>query len=427
MKRTKGQKAITLIALIITIVVLLILAAVAISSITNDGILSYAQNAAKDYNQAVKNEQDMLQGYLNFLENGGSGSGSGAGGEGSGSGNESGYEEVALATAITDTMYTRTANSQTSDIYGNIIKIPAGFKILVDSTTVYTGTTDIAVEKGIVITDGTNEFVYVPVGSIKTASETKNITLARYEFDILTYDETGTPTGFEGTGAIVETYTSATDELTDPLLTVLTQMQGIDNPVFVEGTIEGIDDQGKGYALNIADFISKASTGYYIGRYEARTTNSTARTSTSELTSVTLNKANAVYNWITQPDATDVCQNMYTEKPFTTDLVNSFAWDTAIAFIQSFEDSDYSLKTSVNSSLLTTGTVGAETQDKVCNIYDMASNCAEWSTETCSVAGHHCTGRGGDYDVSPSFASNRLGGSASDSNDDCSFRPLLYL
>ena len=67
MKRTKEQKAITLIALIITIVVLLILAAVAISSITNDGVLQYATNAATDYNKAVANEQEMLKEYLNFL------------------------------------------------------------------------------------------------------------------------------------------------------------------------------------------------------------------------------------------------------------------------------------------------------------------------------------------------------------------------
>ena len=45
-RKTKMEKGITLIALIITIVVLLILAATAISSITNDGVLQYAQNAA---------------------------------------------------------------------------------------------------------------------------------------------------------------------------------------------------------------------------------------------------------------------------------------------------------------------------------------------------------------------------------------------
>ena len=69
MRKTRAKKGITLIALIITIVVLLILAAVAISSITNDGILSYAQNAAKEYNQSVQNEQERLNQYTNFLQN----------------------------------------------------------------------------------------------------------------------------------------------------------------------------------------------------------------------------------------------------------------------------------------------------------------------------------------------------------------------
>ena len=68
MKKTKLEKGITLIALIITIVVLLILAAVAISSIKNDNILGYAINAAKDYNQAVKNEQSELEKYKEFLD-----------------------------------------------------------------------------------------------------------------------------------------------------------------------------------------------------------------------------------------------------------------------------------------------------------------------------------------------------------------------
>jgi len=72
--KTRVEKGITLIALIITIVVLLILAVVAISSITNDGILSYATNAAKDYNQAVANEQEMLKEYINFLNDNNQGS-----------------------------------------------------------------------------------------------------------------------------------------------------------------------------------------------------------------------------------------------------------------------------------------------------------------------------------------------------------------
>jgi len=69
MKRTKEQKGITLIALIITIVVLLILAAVAISSISNDGILHYATNAADSWNKAQTNEQATLDSYLSYLDN----------------------------------------------------------------------------------------------------------------------------------------------------------------------------------------------------------------------------------------------------------------------------------------------------------------------------------------------------------------------
>jgi len=67
MKETKGQKGITLIALVITIVVLLILAAVAISSIQNDGILHYAQNAADSWNKASQNESTILDSYMGYL------------------------------------------------------------------------------------------------------------------------------------------------------------------------------------------------------------------------------------------------------------------------------------------------------------------------------------------------------------------------
>ena len=50
MRKTRIQKGITLIALIITIIILLILAVVTIGSIKNSNIITYAQNASKDYN-----------------------------------------------------------------------------------------------------------------------------------------------------------------------------------------------------------------------------------------------------------------------------------------------------------------------------------------------------------------------------------------
>ena len=63
MKRTKTQKGITLVALIITIVVLLVLALVSINSIQNDGIMGQAQSAADKFNMEKANEGSTLNGY----------------------------------------------------------------------------------------------------------------------------------------------------------------------------------------------------------------------------------------------------------------------------------------------------------------------------------------------------------------------------
>lgn len=60
MRKTKEQKAITLIALIITIVVLLILAVVAINAVTGDEIIEHATNAKDEYKVAQDKEELML-------------------------------------------------------------------------------------------------------------------------------------------------------------------------------------------------------------------------------------------------------------------------------------------------------------------------------------------------------------------------------
>lgn len=71
MKKTKTEKGITLIALLVTVSVLVILATVTISSIVNDGIISKAENAVEQYNQAQFNEQNSLNYYDNYLQNNG--------------------------------------------------------------------------------------------------------------------------------------------------------------------------------------------------------------------------------------------------------------------------------------------------------------------------------------------------------------------
>lgn len=65
MKKTKLEKAITLVALIITIVVLLIVATVSIGVIKNSQIITYAQDAKNKYNKSQIEEEVALY-FINY-------------------------------------------------------------------------------------------------------------------------------------------------------------------------------------------------------------------------------------------------------------------------------------------------------------------------------------------------------------------------
>ena len=115
---------------------------------------------------------------------------------------------------------------------------------------------------------------------------------------------------------------------------------------------------------------------------------------------------------------------MYTSNNFTSDLMNSYAWDTAITFIQDCTDkTNYANQPSLNKSLSQTGT----TNDNPCNIFDMASNVSEWTTETYSDSDSPCVTRGGDYGYSDGYTSFRSRSNTSSSLSLVGFRPLLYV
>ena len=295
-------------------------------------------------------------------------------------------------------------NTTLQDAYLNKIVIPAGFKIIGDATTV---------DKGIVIEDATvdsngnatptngSQFVWVPVGKITKADGTETtITLGRYDFD----KTTGTESAYSG--SYVE------EDANDP------------------STLKNIE--GKSIAKNITNFKNsvKAKGGYYIGRYEART--GTKRTASgNDLTQITEKGTDQVYNYVTQRQAAQQAQGMYTSNNFTSDLMNSYAWDTAITFIQKCTDkTNYAYQNSLNNSLSQTGTnTLTETNkiDKQCNIFDMASNVYEWTTETSGSSDSPCVDRGGTYLNSAGYTSIRNGYNTSYSNFYIGFRPLLYL
>ncbi len=153
-------------------------------------------------------------------------------------------------------------------------------------------------------------------------------------------------------------------------------------------------------------------------------------------TQLTEKPGDYVYNYVTQAQASERSQKMYAEnRNFTSDLVNSYAWDTAITFLQAFDNraeeaktKPYSRQNSLNTgSLAEKGTNNLETKDVICNVYDMASNTYEWLTETYSNTSHPCVLRGGGYSGSSICTSDRYGSSTASSNGYYAFRPLLYL
>ena len=187
-------------------------------------------------------------------------------------------------------------------------------------------------------------------------------------------------------------------------------------------------------AKNITKFKNSVATngGYYIGRYEART--ATARNAAGNaLTQITEKGTENVYNWVTQLQAAQLSQNMYTSDKFTSDLINSYAWDTATVFIQNCgTNSKYSIQNSLNKALAQTGTNSLTDASKIdvqCNIYDMASNIIEYTTETSTFNASQfpCTSRGGYYNENDRCASTRYYNLTSNSRDHLSFRPILYV
>lgn len=200
-------------------------------------------------------------------------------------------------------------------------------------------------------------------------------------------------------------------------------------------------------AKDLAGFINSVSTnkGYYLARYEASYASgstfgvgndstyykpaskvSTTATTSSWTPSVTT--VGTLWNYITQGNASKVSRQMYYGDEFVeSDLCNSYAWDTAIVYIQDMGNGNYANQDrGTNTSFLNTGTTG----DEKCKIFDMAANTQEWTTEYCTLArsgiASACTYRGGYYNSSSSCTSRRNGISATFGTSSSSFRPLLY-
>ena len=390
--KNKQEKGITLIALVVTIVVLLILAGVSISLVlNNNGVISKAKDAKNQYAEAQANEEKHFNEVSDWID-----------------------------TKVGDT----TGGGSDYDPASDGVPIPAGF--------VYVGGTKAS---GLVISDATadkekykgqttvgtdlvgNQFVWIPVDNIAD---------------------------YKRTAYSTQVATGTTDTTTNS-----EQIK--------------YDSSHSGYFKEALPEDEKTSVetkkGYYIGRYEAGDKESTEATpptfrtrSSSTSNKITVKAGQAPYNYVTRTQAKSLAEAFSTKQGYTSvksKLVSSYAWDTAIAFIQktnsdygsSSEEGNYKdsptftytgiadteknkqTKANGTSTLIPTGQTTA-----VNNIYDMGGNVWELTTESYSSTDYPCTCRGGYYD--DLFAGKPAGHRDyySGSTYDCSgFRLTLFL
>ena len=237
--------------------------------------------------------------------------------------------------------------------------VPEKFRISAESAT--------TVSNGVVIEDEDgNQFVWIPVENISTYKRTAYL----YSIETSTIDTS--------TNSIKIKHSSE------------------DNYYYTE-------------ALATDEKTSVATyKGYYIGRYEAGDKESTASKmlrseNSSTNNTVTIKKGQAPYTYLTRNQAKTLAESFSTKQGYKakTRLISSYAWDTAIDFIQKtvkdygksspegnyadttfqYEDITGIIQTKASGSgvIIPTGQT-----TPVCNIYDMGGNADEWSTELSS-------------------------------------------
>ena len=283
-------------------------------------------------------------------------------------------------------------NTELHDKNGAKIIVPAGFKVV--------NTDDLTVEKGIVVEDSKrNQYVWIPCTTEDSKSQ---LQFKRAEWDV------------EVDG--VDNSRASKDELT------LTCPENYSDNGLTYAVVNEIVAQVKAEKDSV-----RRNGGYYIGRYEVGDENGTAVIKADQTP-----MANII--WST---AYSKAKGIGGGPGATTYLCSSYAWDTAINFIQNKGFPNYAkaredsynenwvdknvkdskgniIKAANKAERLPTG----KTTPK-CNIYDMGGNVAEFTTEVMPSTSEPLVLRGGDsnhygpagrrYDNDTSLASSGLG------------------
>ena len=214
---------------------------------------------------------------------------------------------------------------------------------------------------------------------------------------------------------------------------------------FRGATPKGDDTLPNGITDETADVVKYG--GFYIGRYEAGVPENQSSIdgksdSTSNVKGVPVSKKDAtVWTNIDYTNSKASAESMISNEYVQTGLLTGKAWDTTCHWIEdslksinasaSLRDSRYygNHKNSLAPANENSGnkrTAGFNENWKIKNIYDLAGNVWEWTSEASSS---DFINRGGGYNCDGSYysVSRRTSYIASDTFDYLGFRPRLYI
>ena len=387
------KKGISLIVLIVTIIVIIILAAAVILTVGKNNPVESAREAT--FKEDVRSFQDDLALSIS--------------------------KDYTKKAGQRDNKFNATTLSEMQNYIPSFTKKYEGKFAIVNDELKYVGEE----EKEIIWSKelGVKKYVVVPENWKSTIAE-------------VTADGVPIPKGFTYVTGTKETGTVIKDSLDNEFVWIpATEANYVKDLNFPNDcTPTGDDTLPSGITDEAADI--KKYGGFYIGRYEAGI--STGDTSPSNKTGKPVSKQGAkVWTNITYDNAKASAESMTSNDYVQTGLLTGKAWDRTCHWIEdavpSLTDSrTYGNHSNSQSPANVTGygkkqVAGFSDKWSVKNIYDLAGNVWEWTSEADSairrvIRGGYC---GGGEDSSP--VSYRDGYPHSSSSGGIGFRPRLYI
>ena len=387
------KKGISLIVLIVTIIVIIILAAAVILTITKNNPVSSAKEAT--FKEDMASIQDELSMYLSKKY----------------TDNPTSFDKSSVNLSG-DSMVTELPSTKKYKDKVSVIKGKLAWNGEIENNIEYkwfSEVTDGSTKRSASVRNEWKE---------KIAEEVEGVPVPKG----FTYKE-----GTKDTGLVIQ------DEKGNEFVWVpATENAYVKDTSFRGGKPTGDDTLPNGITDETADVVKYG--GFYIGRYEAGIPE--GDTSPSNKIGIPVSKKDAtVWTNITYTNAKASAESMISNEYVQTGLITGTAWDTVCHWIKSDDElKDSRTYGNYNNSESPANVSGygkkqvAGYSDKwsVKNIYDLAGNVWEWTSEACSS---YFIRRGGNFrnDGSGYPVSYRSDDGASDTNDALGFRPRLYI